>query len=151
MRSLLIVACLLGLSGCYDPGANVGQASLPVSTSGRVGSDASCTGGQLFFQLDQQRGDELAATVYYESDAIDGERYRATYRVEGLQSDDKVVLDEVEMLESDPLPPNRQWCTGRYTLTVGSGDERGVASLAGSYESTGCGCSGETTLGNSGT
>ena len=146
MRSLLLVACLVSLSGCYDPGAqDVGQAKLPASSSGRIEPDARCLGGQLFFELDRARGDELAATVFYESDAFEGERYRAIYRVEGVQRESGVVLDEVEMVESDALPPDRMWCTGSYSLKL---DAQGV--LSGSYQSDDCGCSGATTLSEAG-
>jgi hypothetical protein len=148
MRRAVFALFALLASGCYDAGAGseeVGAGQLPLHTSGRLDGDEVCNGGEIFFLFDQERGDELAATAYYESDELDGERYRATYRVEGVRSETAVVLDEVEIVESDPLPPALRWCFGRYTLVPGGQGD--ALTLAGQFESEGCGCSGETRLG----
>lgn len=142
-----VLLFLFALTGCYDPGAErVGDVELPVNTSGRTLGDDACVGGELVILFDQPRGDELSGTAYYESDDMEGERYRSTSRVEGWLRDDAIVLDEVETIEADALPPSFRWCFGRYSLArEGQGE---AMSLAGLFESNDCGCRGETRLGN---
>lgn len=142
-----VLLCLFALTGCYDPGSeDVGDLELPVNSTGRTTADANgCLGGQLVFLFDQQRGEELSGTAYYESDAMDGERYRSTSRIEGSLQGDEIVLEDAEVIEADELPPTHRWCSGKYTLSrQGRGEN---TTFAGLFESTDCGCRNETALG----
>lgn len=144
-----VLLCLFALTGCYDPGSEGrGEVELPVNTTGRTTAADRCLGGELVLFFDQQRGEELSGTAYYESDDTYGERFRSTSRFEGWLRGDEVVLEDTEIIEADALPDTLKWCSGKYTLShEGRGDGM---TFAGVFESADCGCRNETALGRSG-
>ncbi len=142
-KLLALTALSLALTGCFDPSAEVPTPpGAPSSYSGQLKGDGTCNGGALYFLVDRADVDDWAATLYYESSPLGGERYRATYRVEGHVDETGVQLEDAEMLEADPLPPELIWCTSRYRLDLPGASRR----LGGRYESEHCGCSGTLAL-----
>jgi hypothetical protein len=144
-----ILLCLFALTGCYGPGSGDegegGEVELPVNSTGRTTGANGCVGGQLVFLFDQLRGDEVSGTAYYESDEMDGDRFRSTSRIEGTLEGDEIVLSDAEVIEADALPPDYRWCSGKYTLSrQGRGEN---TTFAGLFESPDCGCRNQTTLG----
>ncbi len=143
-HTVLVLYALYALTGCYAPAEQESATtSAPISYEGYTESDRYCTSGQLYMLVDDVMGDEWKLTGFYESEPLDGRRYRATSRIEGKLTDGLLVLDSRGLLESDPLPRGFTWCMGQTQLRPEDGDPR---KLTGQFRSRECGCTMQVSL-----